>query len=43
MKNNFRSSLQPQILSELMMIKINGPSLTEFNPKKTVDQWFIIK
>jgi hypothetical protein len=22
------------------MIKMNGPSLMEFNPEKAVDQWF---
>jgi hypothetical protein len=33
-KNNFRSSLQSRILSELMVIKMNGRSLTEFNPEK---------
>jgi hypothetical protein len=40
-ENNFISSLQPQILSELMMIKMSGPSLTEFNREKAVDQWFL--
>jgi hypothetical protein len=28
------------MLSELMMNKMNGPSLTEFNPEMAVDQWF---
>jgi hypothetical protein len=24
-----------------MVIKMNGPSLTEFNPEKALDQWFL--
>jgi hypothetical protein len=32
--------MQLQILSEQMIIKMNGPSLTEFNPEKAADQWF---
>jgi hypothetical protein len=39
-KKIIRSSLKPQILSMLMIIKINGPSLTKFNPENAVDQWF---
>jgi hypothetical protein len=41
LKNNLRSLLQPQILSELMMIKMNGPLLMELNPEQAVDQWFV--
>jgi hypothetical protein len=38
MKNNFRSLLQPQILNELMIIKMNGPSLMECNSENVVAQ-----
>jgi hypothetical protein len=38
-KNIFRSLLQPQILRKVMMIKMNGPSLTEFSPANALDQW----
>lgn len=39
-KNIFRSLLQPQTLSDLMVVKMNGPSLTELNPEKAVDQCY---
>jgi hypothetical protein len=37
-KNNLRLLLQPQTLSDLTTIKVNGPSLTEFNSEKAVNQ-----
>jgi hypothetical protein len=30
--------MQPQILSQLILIKINGPLLIEFSPEKAVNQ-----
>lgn len=40
LKNKFRSSLQTDSLNHLMMINMNGPSLEDFNPQKSVEHWY---
>jgi hypothetical protein len=39
-KSDWRASLDPQTLSMLMRIAIDGPSISEFDPKRAVEYWW---
>lgn len=39
-KDRFRSSLETDILCDLMMCNMNGPAVKEFDPARAVDQWY---
>lgn len=39
-KNKLRSNLKQESLNSLMFINLNGPSLKEFNPEKSIDRWY---
>jgi hypothetical protein len=39
-ENKFRSSMQEEALCDLMMCNINGPSVKEFDPTKSVNKWY---
>ncbi|XP_073532536.1 zinc finger protein 862-like [Phyllobates terribilis] len=39
-KNQFRSRMQEESLSDLFMITMNGPSVKAFDPAKAVDHWY---
>ena len=39
-KSDWRSCLQPKTLTQLMSIKLNGPSLKDFNPLHAIPQWW---
>ena len=39
-KSDWRSLLQPKTLTQLMSIKLNGPTLQDFNPLHATAQWW---
>jgi hypothetical protein len=39
-KGKFRSSMNPSTLNDLLMIHTNGPSLQDFIPDKSVNNWY---
>ena len=39
-KNDWRNKLTPQTLSQLIMIRLNGPELAEFDPQAAVMRWW---
>ena len=39
-KNDWRSRLQPTTVTELMSIKLNGPTLKNFNPCPAIGHWW---
>jgi hypothetical protein len=38
-KTRLRSRLQDATLSDLMTIRIEGPKVSEFDPKKAIESW----
>ena len=39
-KDKFRSSLETESLNHLMTVKLNGPSLAQFDPTEAIDRWY---
>jgi hypothetical protein len=39
-KGKLRSSMNPSTLNNLLMIHMNGPSLQDFIPDKSVNKWY---
>jgi hypothetical protein len=39
-KGKFRSSMNPFTLNDLLMIHMNGPSLQDYIPDKSVNNWY---
>lgn len=39
-KNKLRSNLKQDSMNSLMFINLNGPSLKDFNPEKSIDKWY---
>ena len=39
-KSDWSSRLQPKTLTQLMSIKLNGPTLQDFNPLHAIAQWW---
>ena len=39
-KTDWRNRLSPQTLSQLMMIKLDGPGLDQFNPEPAIKRWW---
>ena len=39
-KNDWRSRLNPDTLSQLLMIRLNGPVIEQFNPEAAVMRWW---
>ena len=39
-KNDWRSRLQPKTVTQLILIKLNGPELKDYNPCPAIVQWW---
>ena len=39
-KSDWRNKLSPKTLSELMMIKLNGPDMDTFDPEPAIMKWW---
>ena len=39
-KTDWRNRLNPQTLSQLMMVKLSGPDLSSFDPEPAISQWW---
>ena len=39
-KTDWRNQLSPQTLTQLMMIKLDGPEMEKFNPEPAIKRWW---